>query len=156
MIIQPNPAAQYLALKTTNQNVFDTTYTDDSELAHVVAMDNRYRFDLFVAFRLLGATSGYKFRLSAPGDALSEVLGDAQVFDGALNVVANVKVDANAPFALTGALGAGLHTLHARGTIQIATGFSGKLQFQFAQNVLDVVNAIRVLNRSYLEIEGWG
>lgn len=158
MILHPWPELRNIAIKTANQNVFDTTYTDDTELIYPVSMGHRYHFCLSIPFRVLGATSGYKFRLNVPGDISgSEVLAVAQVYNGVTGALQNVKIDQNPPFAITGAIAdIGLHFLYAEGTIFIADGFTGDVQFQFAQNVLDAVNPIRILNRAMLDIEDLG
>jgi hypothetical protein len=147
-----------MVLKTENQNVFDTTYTDDTELVYHVDMDRRYGFKLSVPFRVLGSTSGYKFRLTVPGEGSgSEILAVCQVYNGVTGTLQNVKVDQNPPFAITGPLtNIGLHYAYVSGMIQIGNGFTGDLQFQFAQNVLDGVNEIRVLTRATLDMESLG
>lgn len=127
----------------------------DTDLAFTVDPGFQYTFDATILFRLQGTTSGYKFQL-VDADALSVGLvisAGLRVYNGATGALAQAKADQNAPVSIGGALpSAGLHLMKMDGII-FAGSAQGTLKLQFAQNVADAVNSIRIMQRSFMSMD---
>jgi hypothetical protein len=157
-IIYQNNGAKRVCFQDANANGLSTAF-QDTDLVFPVEEGLRYTFQGVIPFRLLGASSGYKFQLvESDGLAVGTVIsGSLEVYNGVTNSLVNVKADQNAPVSVNGALASvGLHLLKVSGIIFMGTGGPGTLKLQFAQNVADAVNPIRILQRSYFQMESMG
>jgi len=134
-----------------SEQVTQTGLKDDSELFVTVESFRRYTINAFVLFQLFGTTSGYKFKLNPPVDALA-----SQFAYEVIDCVTSAFVRAQLNGTMAGALPViGQHILRISGHLEMGPT-DGVLQFQFSQNVLDAVNQISVRKNSFLEINCFG
>lgn len=153
-IIYQNNGLKRLCFQDANANNLTTAF-QDTDIAFQMDAGLRFTFEATILFRLLGTTSGYKFQLAdTDGVAVGTVIsGSLEVYNGVSNALVNMKPDQNAPLSVNGGLATvGLHLLQVNGIIFLGDA-PGTLKLQFAQNVADAVNPIRIMQRSYFQME---
>lgn len=140
-----------IVANSVNQSILNSNVlVDVTGLSVPLASSQRCNFKVWIPITLAGATSGIKLEMITTQAAVTWT-ASYSIFNGSTNAVDKITTQ-TAQAAVTGALlNAANHLALIWGTV-VGNATPGVLKLQFAQNVVDAVNAATLLAGTTMEV----